>query len=94
MRQANARARVTQGLVVAAGLVLGVSVVVPTGVALAKGDPDHLQCYAVRDSHRTVREAVKLINSQFGDFGVQSQSPLCAPVRADREVQCRESRGG
>jgi len=82
MRQANARARIAQGLVVAAGLVFG-GVMVPTGVALAKGDPDHLQCYAVRDTHRAVREAVKLVNSQFGasECKVNLRSVLlCAPT--------------
>jgi hypothetical protein len=82
MQQTKVLERIYQGLL-AAGLVMSVSLPISSGVALAKGDPDHLQCYEVRDSHPSVGEAVKLLNRQFGvsDCKVDLRSlQLCAPT--------------
>lgn len=75
-------ASVYQG-VLAAGLVIGVSAIVPAGTALAKGEPDHLQCYDIRDSHPPVTELVRLLNEQFGlsECKVNLHAvQLCAPT--------------
>jgi hypothetical protein len=82
MQQLNAMRRLYQG-VVAVGLLLGLSLIVATGVALAKGDPDHLQCYEVKDSNPATSEAVKLLNRQFGVSEckvILSSLQLCAPT--------------
>jgi hypothetical protein len=82
MRQLNGKVRIAQGLVAAAGLVLGIGLAGPAGVA-AKGEPDHLQCYEVRDSHPAVSQVVKLLNRQFdaSECKVSLRSALlCAPT--------------
>lgn len=74
--------RIGQGLL-AARLMMGISLITPTGDALAKGNPDHLQCYKVRDSNESVGEAVKLLNRQLGasECKVDLRSlQLCAPT--------------
>ncbi len=82
MQQVKVSKRIYQGLLVA-GLMMGASVGLFTGDVLAKGDPDHLQCYEVRDSNKSVGEAVKLLNRQFGlsECKVDLRSvQLCAPT--------------
>lgn len=66
-----------------AGLAIGLSALIPAGSALAKGEPDHLQCYDIRDSNPPVGELVRLLNQQFGlsDCKVNLQAvQLCAPT--------------
>jgi hypothetical protein len=82
MRQLKFVEHIHQGLL-AAGLLMGVNLGFFPGDVLAKGDPDHLQCYEVRDSHKSVGEAVKLLNQQFGlsECKVDLRSvQLCAPT--------------
>ncbi len=74
--------RISQGLL-ATGLALGVSLVAPMDAVFAKGDPDHLQCYDVRDSEPSVAEAVNLLNRQFGESECKvdlRSVQLCAPT--------------
>jgi hypothetical protein len=82
MQQQNFVKRLSTAFI-AAGLVSTLSLVVLGDTALAKGDPDHLQCYAVRDSHPSVGEAVKLLNRQFGASACKvdlRSVMLCAPT--------------
>ena len=67
----------------AAGLVTGLSLLIPTGAAFAKGEPDHLQCYDIKDSHPSVVKVVKLLNRQFGASECKIDLhalQLCAPT--------------